>query len=563
MTDALPPWAHQLRERYLAGEASVFVVHGNVRDVVPDGAGAYVDLASWLAGFLARSRDVVAAYDPSRGLHCPADAAQSRRFLQAASARAATRSEAGLATVPRGLREVLAAAEDVLTTPGLRAAFLLDHADLVLPRADAAFLGEDERSNLVRLLRWTDAPLLRATDSLVVLVCDALAELHPRLLASPQLAVVHVPYPDAEARRAFLDQHQPPGLVVEMPVERLAEVTAGLTLVQLRALLLGAARSGLPLDFAAVNQRKKAIIETECAGLVELITPSHTLDDVGGLEGVKATLQRVADAIVAGQTRRVPMGIGFVGPMGTGKTFVAEAFAASSGLTCLALRNIRDRWVGSSEANLEKVLGLVEALGYALLILDEAERLLAPGGAEDATNSRLIARLKTFLSDTRHRGRVVVLMMTNRPDKLEVDLKRPGRMDLKIPFFFPETAAARAAGLGAPLRRAGVIDPLDVRAAAAATAGRSAAELEQVVVAALALADDAGRTAPNAEDLQTAAADILPSRDTRRLRFMELLAVFEATSRSMLPPRYQAMSTDEVQDALARLAAAIGEPPPG
>ena len=82
----------------------------------------------------------------------------------------------------------------------------------------------------------------------------------------------------------------------------------------------------------------------------------------------------------------------------------------------------------------------------------------------------------------------------------------------------------------APLRRAGGVDPIDVSAAAAATAGRSAAELEQVVVAALALADDAGRTAPNADDLQTAAADILPSRDTRRLRFMELLAVCEAVA---------------------------------
>ncbi len=563
MSEALPVWAHQLRERYLAGEASVFVVHGNVRDLVPDGVGGLLDLPNWLAAFLGRSRDVVAAYDPSRGLHFPIDAAHGRRFLQAASARAALRGEPGLAVAPRPLRDVLAATEDVLTSPGLRAAFVLDHADLVLPRADAAFLGEDERSNLVRLLRWTDAPLLRATDSLVVLVCDALPELHPRLRASPQLAVVPVPYPDVDARHAFLAAHQLPGLTVSMSLERLAEVTAGLTLVQLRALLLGAVRSGEPLDFAAVNARKKEIIETECAGLVELITPSHTLADVGGLEGVKASLQRVADAIIAGETRRVPMGIGFVGPMGTGKTFVAEAFAASSGLTCLALRNVRDRWVGSSEANLEKVLGLVDALGYALLILDEAERLLAPGGAEDATNSRLIARLKTFLSDTRHRGRVVVLMMTNRPDKLEVDLKRPGRMDLKIPFFFPETDGERAAVLAAQFRRAGVAVGFDLGPLAAATAGRSAAELEQVVVAALAVSDDQGRDAPTAADAMAAAADTLPSRDTRRLRFMELLAVFEATSRGMLPPRYQAMSTDEVQDALAQLATALGEPPPG
>jgi transitional endoplasmic reticulum ATPase len=127
----------------------------------------------------------------------------------------------------------------------------------------------------------------------------------------------------------------------------------------------------------------------------------------------------------------------------TGKTFIAEAFATESGLTCLKLKNFRDKWVGSTEANLEKVLNLIEALGYVLLIIDEADRGLAGGDSSDGVNSRVIARLKEFMSDTSHRGKVVILMMTNRPDKLDVDLKRPGRFDMKIPFFYPETDEER------------------------------------------------------------------------------------------------------------------------
>ena len=57
-------------------------------------------------------------------------------------------------------------------------------------------------------------------------------------------------------------------------------------------------------------------------------------------------------------------------------------------------------------------------------------------GAEGdgGTSSHVIARIKEFMLDTSHRGHVVVLM-TNRPDKIDVNLKRLGRLDYKIPFF--------------------------------------------------------------------------------------------------------------------------------
>ena len=53
------------------------------------------------------------------------------------------------------------------------------------------------------------------------------------------------------------------------------------------------------------------------------------------------------------------------------------------------------------------------------------------------------------MSDTSNRGRILFLVMTNRPDKLDVDLKRAGRLDRKIPFLYSQTpeeveAVARA-----------------------------------------------------------------------------------------------------------------------
>jgi SpoVK/Ycf46/Vps4 family AAA+-type ATPase len=313
--------------------------------------------------------------------------------------------------------------------------------------------------------------------------------------------------------------------------------------------------------FSTISSRKKEIIERECHGLVEFVEPGHTFEHVGGLEGLKADLMRVATAIKTGNAKRVPMGILFVGPMGTGKTYVAEAFAAESGLTCLKFKNFRQRWVGSTEGNLEKILDVVDGLGHVLLIIDEADRSMGSDSDGDGgTTSRVIARLKEFMSDTSHRGRVVMLMMTNRPDKLDADLKRPGRFDLKIPFFFPEDMGTRTAILGASARKNGIdlASDVDLVPVAEATAGYSSAELELVMLAAGAIADDAGQTSVTPADLLQATQDVIPSRDTRMLAYMELLAVFESSSRRMLPERYQQMDTADVQEKLDRLKVQLG-----
>jgi hypothetical protein len=47
-----------------------------------------------------------------------------------------------------------------------------------------------------------------------------------------------------------------------------------------------------------------------------------------------------------------------------------------------------------------------------------------------------------------------------------------------------------------------------------------------------------------------AIADYLPSRDSKMLEYMELVAVFEASNRNMLPQKYQAMSGEELQARL-------------
>lgn len=561
---SLPSWASQLRERYLAGEASVFLVHGNTRDVQPwadaDGTLRYVPMRVFLERTFSRTKEVVVYYNLAEGLEF-SDAGHKQRFLRAVNNVRTLSVRETVSELPRTPSAVLPLLEDLVTAESHNAAVILDYVETVAPNADLAFMSDADKANLVTLMRLGSDPGLQAGNSVVVMITEQLSDVSRRLVASANLAAVEVPLPDEASRAAFLAVQDRRDVPCELTDDQLGKVTAGLSLMQVRGLLRTARQAREAITFRTVNRRKKAIIEQECNGLVEFVDPGHSFADVGGNDAIKATLTRVSEAIKAGRRNAVPMGAIFVGPMGTGKTFVAEAFAASSGLTCLKFKNFREKWVGSTEGNLERILSVVDGLGYALLIIDEADRSLSAGSDGDGgTSSRVIARLKEFMSDTRHRGRVLIVMMTNRPDKLDTDLKRPGRFDLKIPFFFPETTAERAAIGAAIAKRARLTfaPDADWTAFGERTSGYSAAELEAVVLAAANVASAADRAEVTAQDLDQACADVVPSRDTRMLEYMEMLAVFEASSRQMLPERFASITTEDVQDRLDALRMRLG-----
>ncbi|RYX90988.1 AAA family ATPase, partial [bacterium] len=257
--------------------------------------------------------------------------------------------------------------------------------------------------------------------------------INQRIVRNPQIHSIEIPMPDFDERLEFINHILKNQKVeIEMSIEQLANITAGLRRIQIESLFRQASKTNQKISYQLIKDKKKGIIEGECFGLVELIEPKHNLDTVGGMFEVKNYLRRIITNIKDGNYNRVPMGIFFVGPMGTGKTFVAEAFAGECGLTCLKLKNFRDKWVGTTEANLEKILNMVKALGSVLIIMDEVDRALGGGNDEgdSGTSSRVYARIKEFMSDTTNRGKILWLIMSNRPDKLDIDLMNKAAFEL-------------------------------------------------------------------------------------------------------------------------------------
>ncbi|MDO8320691.1 hypothetical protein [Rhodoferax sp.] len=156
-----------------------------------------------------------------------------------------------------------------------------------------------------------------------------------------------------QERRALILQLCTGTSDAEQRATTLATITADMTPFEIGKLI----EPGKALPVGDPNQevlkvihaRKREMIEKECADLIEFIEPKHGLAAVGGHKHIKHELMAIAKNLKEGETTLTPMGLLAVGPMGSGKTFVIKAFLKEAGLSAVALKNFRSRWVGSTE----------------------------------------------------------------------------------------------------------------------------------------------------------------------------------------------------------------------
>lgn len=519
---AAPPlaWWDGVRSKFTSGSASSFVLYGDTDDLQPfqraDGTREWVPGArTFLERSLARTKSV-ATFDIDEGLHILARQGATPGVVQkpvietdAEAERNAAREAAMELTrlnvlrikqhkaqfeeLPQSPRIFVTAAKTLLTDiSNDGTALIVDGLEMVAPNAEPNMMTDDAKAATFGLAHLSSDPVFLHSANVMIALTKSLGSVSSTVRTAANQEVMQIPYPDKNMRHAFLhDEVSGFGrdgsgaLSMDMSVERLADMTAGLTLVDLRMMLKTARHEGTTITYEFVNARKKQIIEQQCGNLVEFVNAEHNFESVGGMDDIKAQLLSVVRDIKDGRRDRVPMGILFSGAMGTGKTFIAEALAKETGMTCLKLGTIRGKYVGETEANLDKVLDLIDALGNVILMIDEADRTLASGGSDGdgGTNSRIIARLKEYMSDSKHKGRVMFIMMSNRPDLMDVDLKRPKRMDLKIPFFYPETADERYDHLVTNLNRnhLTLAEGVSLESVVEKSEGYSPAELARIV----------------------------------------------------------------------------------
>jgi AAA+ superfamily predicted ATPase len=542
-----PPWAAQLAELYFSGTTSAFVLYGNTYDYARIGGGEdarYGVLAEFLGEQLFGRWSLVLHYDLGRGLRALAgrDEQRLREMVTLAN-----RKVGDLNALPKdpaatfALLDKFVRANLMAETPDrLSLAFILDQASYVFPSGEPGRLSAQASSQLVTMLNWATSPHVKRLNMAFVLMDEKLADLSERLTGNPHVAAIEVPLPDEADRERFVRTAvDPSGLSAfsDFDASSLARLTAGISLTDLNVLIQSARESGRRLDAGAFRASKKRFIERQCRGVLEFIEPRWTLDTVVGHEAAKTRLREDAALLKRGALDSLPMGYLLCGPVGTGKSFLAQCVSGEIGVPCVMLKNFRSKYVGETEGNLERVLSVLRAMGPVVVVVDEADAALGSREQEgdSGTSSRVFGMIASQMGDTRYRGRIIWMLLTARPDLLPIDLKRQGRAEVHIPLFYPtEEDEIRQMFVVLAKKLGSRLSPEDVPSIPQ-RGHLSGADIEGMVGRAWRKSLLAGRDHVAREDLAEVVSQFMPSTQGLERELQETAAMIECTDRQFLP----------------------------
>ncbi len=385
------------------------------------------------------------------------------------------------------------------------AIIFIDEIDAIAPkREDLGGERQVERRIVAQLLTLMDG--LEARGNVVVIAATNLAHMLDPALRRPGRfdREIAIPVPDRHARRAILDVHtrsMPLDDTVELG--QLAASTHGYVGADLEALAREAGMAALrryltsgdepnPDDLmVSMEDFRCAMADIAPSAIREVFTevPMVRWDDVGGLDEAKQILIEAVEwplrfeGAYAAAGLRPPKGVLLCGPPGTGKTLLAKALATEAQVNFISIRGpqILSMYVGESERALRDVFKKARMAAPCILFFDEIDAVAPVRGAGEAGSSqtaeRLVAQLLVEMDGVDDLTGVLVLAATNRRDRIDPALLRPGRFDVIVDLDGPDRDA-RSAILRIHLRNRPLAEDVDSDDLADATDGFSGADLE-------------------------------------------------------------------------------------
>lgn len=454
-------WSESIRTNYLSGANNQFILHGNVNDrlllpadksdMTGKSSKARVgNLKDYLVAYQLEKFDIVLSYELGSGLRVESGFDTFKKL----NPRELPKNDPvkGIGYLDyflrycANLRNINPADRTGDEAPSIAGknyhiAFVILAADLIFPMSRQT--RDYQLSSMASVVRsWSQETHFLDQNLAVFLVTENLNDLHPLLSGNQRAAQLEIEMPGAddlsEAFGYFAETY-PKSLAnfsenPQFPAQRLA----GASLGSVEGLLKTREFLNDPLVEDDLADLKKKLVEQDSQGLIEFIEPTRTLDDVYGHDAIKKWVRQDIELWKQGDLEVMPMGYLLCGPVGTGKTYIVECLAGEAGVPVVKMKNFRDRWVGSTEGNLEKIFNLLHALGCCIVFVDEADQTLGSrdaGSGDSGVSGRVYGMMAKEMSDGRNRGRILWILASSRPDLIEVDLKRPGRVDVKIPLF--------------------------------------------------------------------------------------------------------------------------------
>lgn len=422
---ALPTWLVDIKEDFDGGLYSGYVLYGNVDDLYPL-FGGLVRLDEFLINHF--KHDVAVVLDPAIGI-------TSVRGYDAIS----------------GQFNV----DPTLDIPTTLHKFLLELyrlrtqvSPLIILQGAKHWLGHKDNHLGLLVRRIVENSSHKEIRPTIIILADRLGDLSLDIIESAYFKKTDIRYPSAAAIQEVLEEYSRryfscfENIVGELSVA--ADRLAGVGTLPLVNLIKRKAAKNEKLSMGELEAVKQRLVEETCGGLLEFINPTINLSALHGQEHLKKVIRRDIAIWEEGKKSSVsvPKGYLLVGPVGIGKTYFVEALAGEANVPVVKLNNFRSSEPGETEANLEKIFRMLKSLSRCYVFIDEADQAMGSRqSGSDGSAGRVYSMFAQEIASESNRGKIIWIMATSQPHKLEPDLKRPGRMDLKIPLLPCETHA--------------------------------------------------------------------------------------------------------------------------
>ena len=213
-------------------------------------------------------------------------------------------------------------------------------------------------------------------------------------------------------------------------------------------------------------------------------------DDVAGLKEVKEDVKTLVDFIINSEKykemgAKLPKGVIFYGPLGTGKTLLARAIAGEAGVPFYSASgaDFVEKYVGVGAKRIRELFKKAKANAPCIIFIDEIDAICGKRGTgtDDSEDRKTLNAILTEMDGFNETNDVLVIAATNRLEDLDNAVLRPGRFTNKYCVPLPDSFEDRLTIIELYAKNKKILEDVNLKQLAKMTIGCSPAEIENIL----------------------------------------------------------------------------------